>query len=206
MSYTFWGQVRIMKLALFDVDGTITTTDSFYCFLIYVFDPVNVIIGSLVLSPILFGYVSGLLPNWIAKEKVFKYFFKNLNETDFNDISKEFAENKLPLILKNSALEKIKWHLKEGDTVYLVSATIDNYLRPWCEKSGIGLIATNVEIKDKILTGSFISHNCYGKEKVKRIKEVLNLEQFEYIYAYGDSKGDREMLSIADEAFYKFFK
>ena len=47
--------------------------------------------------------------------------------------------------------------------------------------------------------------NCNGPEKIRRIKEILNLQDFDKIYAFGNSKGDKEMLSIADHKFLKFF-
>ena len=45
-----------------------------------------------------------------------------------------------------------------------------------------------------------------GAEKVNRIKEKYTLDEYEYIYAYGDSRGDKEMLTIAHEQHYKPFR
>ncbi|MCZ6166669.1 hypothetical protein O6B35_01880 [Campylobacter ureolyticus] len=47
--------------------------------------------------------------------------------------------------------------------------------------------------------------NCYAKEKVRRIKETFDLSKFDKIIAYGDSRGDKEMIEFADEGYYKFF-
>ena len=50
-----------------------------------------------------------------------------------------------------------------------------------------------------LITGKFLSKNCYGKEKVNRLLiEGVKKEDF-YIYAYGDSEGDKEMGKFADE-------
>jgi phosphoserine phosphatase len=57
-----------------------------------------------------------------------------------------------------------------------------------------------------VLTGQFDGHNCYGQEKVRRIQAALDLAHYEHIYAYGDSSGDKPMLALADEAFYKPFR
>ena len=38
------------------------------------------------------------------------------------------------------------------------------------------------------------------------IKEHVTVREYEYIYAYGDSSGDREMLKLAHEACYKPFR
>ena len=71
---------------------------------------------------------------------------------------------------------------------------------------GIELIATKLEFKAGKLTGKFATNNCYGAEKSHRIKELFDLELYDYIYAYGDSRGDKEMLALADESFYKPFR
>ena len=47
--------------------------------------------------------------------------------------------------------------------------------------------------------------NCYGIEKVNRIKEEYDLDEFKNIYVYGNSKGDREMLNLGTHKFYKYF-
>lgn len=56
------------------------------------------------------------------------------------------------------------------------------------------------------LSGYFATPNCYGAQKAIRIKARYDLAKYDEIYAYGDSKGDREMLALATHAFYKNFK
>ena len=109
-------------------------------------------------------------------------------------------------IVRPKAIEKINWHKNQGHKVVVVSASIECWLRPWCEKNGLELIATKLEIKDDIVTGKLLSKNCYGVEKVNRIKELYNIEKYDYIYAYGDSSGDKQMLELAHEKFYKPFR
>ena len=59
---------------------------------------------------------------------------------------------------------------------------------------------------DKTLTGFLASKNCYGPEKVLRIKKQINLTDYDNIIAYGDSQGDREMFELAEKCFYKPFR
>ncbi|MEO1385343.1 MAG: hypothetical protein AAFV78_19160 [Bacteroidota bacterium] len=40
---------------------------------------------------------------------------------------------------------------------------------------------------------------------MERIREWLGDREVEASYAYGDSRGDREMLAWADQAFYRRF-
>ena len=72
------------------------------------------------------------------------------------------------------------------------------------------LSGTHLEVKDGKITGIIEGRNCYGEEKVKRIKEYMQANDMEraeyYIYAYGDSQGDKQMMEYADESFYKPFR
>ena len=103
-------------------------------------------------------------------------------------------------------MEKIVWHKEQGHKVVIVSASIECWLKPWCDKNGLGLIATKLEIKDGRVTGKFLTKNCYGIEKANRVKEGYNLDDYDYIYAYGDSRGDKELLALAHESHYKPFR
>jgi phosphatidylglycerophosphatase C len=59
-------------------------------------------------------------------------------------------------------------------------------------------------VKDGRVTGRFLTKNCSGKEKVRRIAERYDLESFDHIYAYGDTPGDKAMLDLADEKHYRW--
>jgi len=68
------------------------------------------------------------------------------------------------------------------------------------------LISTEIEVVDDRLTGRLACENCYGPEKVKRIHLLLSLRDYDPIYAYGDSTGDKEMLALTKHSHYKHFK
>ena len=194
------------KLALFDFDGTITKDDSLLKFIRFVVGDVRFVFGLVVLSPILVAYKLKLIPNYKAKQKMLSWFFKGMSKEAFFKVANEYSLVHIDKILRPKAMEKISWHKAQGHKVVIVSASIDCWLRPWCEKNGLELIATKLEIKDDIVTGKLLSKNCYGVEKVNRIKEIYNLKDFEYIYSYGDSSGDKQMLELAHEKFYKPFR
>ena len=67
------------------------------------------------------------------------------------------------------------------------------------------LLATLLETENGIVTGKLSGKNCYGPEKVARIKSEFRLEEYDNIYAYGDSSGDTEMLAIATKPYYRKF-
>lgn len=192
-------------IAFFDFDGTITSKDSFLEFIRFVHGDVKFFFGFLILSPILVAYKLKIIPNFIAKEKVITYFFKDTKKDIFQEVARNYSLSSINNIVKKSAMEKIKWHKLQNHKVVVVSASIDDWLRPWCIKNDIELIATKLESSNGIMTGRLSSKNCYGQEKVDRIKSLYNLDIFSDIYVYGDSRGDKEMLSIASRSYYKYF-
>lgn len=194
------------RIILIDFDGTITKNDSFLRFIHFAVGDIKFSIGLILLSPILILYKLKLIPNYIAKQKMISYFFKGYSEDNFRKIANEYSLNYIDKILRPKAMERIEWHKKQGHKIVVISASIDYWLRSWCDKNNLELIATQLEIKNNIITGNLLTKNCYGVEKINRIKELYNLDNFEYIYAYGDSSGDKEMLDIADESFYKPFR
>ena len=151
------------------------------------------------------AYTLGFIPNWKAKQKVFAYFYKGWEKGRF-EAAGEYARKKLSTIMRPVALQRVEWHKDQGHRIVIVSASFEDYLKPWCDAQGLDLLATQVEIKEGRLTGEFASGNCYGEEKLDRLKRAYNLSDFEFIYAYGDSKGDKVLAKIADEFHFKPFR
>jgi HAD superfamily hydrolase (TIGR01490 family) len=195
-----------MKLALFDFDGTITTKDSLECFIKFAVGSKAYYLGLLKLSPMLTAYKLKLIPNYVAKQKLISYFFKGWDQLKLELLGAKYSEEKIASILRPLAMKKIRWHQEHGHKVVLVSASMETWLRSWCQESGIELLGTQLEFENGYCTGKFVSKNCYGIEKVNRIKKHLKLSDYDYVYAYGDSSGDKELLTLANESYYKPFR
>lgn len=193
-------------LVLFDFDGTITYKDSLIEFIMYAVGKSAFYFGMLRLSPMLVMYKLKLIHNQKAKEKMLSYFFKDISREDFNKIATQFALEQIDTIVRKKAIDKILWHQKEGHSVVMVSASIECWLRPWCEKYSIELIGTKLAFIDEKFSGMFEGKNCYGIEKENRVRQQYDLKEFDTIYAYGDSAGDKELLGLADKSFYKPFR
>jgi HAD superfamily hydrolase (TIGR01490 family) len=194
-----------MQLALFDFDGTITTHDSFRDFLIFISGKAGFCWRILGVSHWLIGFVLGLVNNQTAKEQVTRVFLAGLSREKFDEYARAFVKQQLNKIVRPTAMKKILWHLQQKHRVIIVSASFSDYLKFWCEQHQLELISTRLEEIEGCLTGKFATPNCWGPEKVRRIREYLALEDYETVYAYGDSRGDREMLEIANEKGYRVF-
>lgn len=193
-------------LVLFDFDGTITTKDTLAEFMKFYHGNVRYAIGLAVLSPILASYIFKLMPNWKSKQYFLSWFLKDENVDKFNEKCLQFSKHYLPKLIRPQALESVHEHKKRGATVAVVSASAEHWVKPWCDEQGILCIATKLEIKDNKLTGNLSGKNCHGPEKVCRIKENFTLKEYKNIIAYGDTSGDKEMLAIANQKFYKPFR
>jgi phosphatidylglycerophosphatase C len=194
------------RLVLFDFDGTITTRDTLLEFIRYYHGTVKFTSGFVLSSPWLLLMKLKLYPNYKAKEKVLQWFFAGEDVETFDRKCYEFSEKVLPALIRPKALVEIADHKRENSTVVVISASAENWVRPWCERNGLGCLATRLEQRDGKLTGSISGFNCYGAEKERRIKECYQLSDYNEVFAYGDSKGDLEMLALAQKQHYKPFR
>lgn len=187
-----------MNLALFDFDGTLTRKDSLEEFIIYAVGKREYYIKLLFFSPIYLLYRLKLLDNSKAKEMLFRFYFSGIKESTLKEIAYKFSSEKLDSLLRDEIYKKFQKHKKDGDRVIIVSASMKCWLKPWSDKEGVELLSTELEFINSHFSGHFKTKNCHGIEKLNRVKEILNLNDYEKIYAYGDSSGDNEILEVAD--------
>jgi HAD superfamily hydrolase (TIGR01490 family) len=187
-----------MTLALFDFDGTLTTKDSLGEFIKFAVGAPTYYLKLALFSPIFFLYKIKLMDNSYAKELLFRLYFYKINEDEFKAVAQKYGETKINDILRENIYEKFLEHIKNGDKVILVSASMRCWLSPWAQKHKVELLCTELAFKEKIFTGHFATINCHGKEKLRRVQEYINLDDYEKIYTYGDSSGDDAILAIAD--------
>ena len=194
-------------IAVFDFDGTITRKDTLLEFIKFSKGERQFYFVFLLFSPLIVVMKLKLYPNWKAKQKLFSYLYKGVSIEQFNEWSNKFSAE-IDKIILPKAMETIKLHKENNDKIVVVSASVENWLKPWAKKNGIEtVLATKIETgKNGLLTGQFLTKNCYGQEKVNRLLEVFpDRKKFKFI-AYGDSRGDRELIDFADEGCYNKFK
>lgn len=83
---------------------------------------------------------------------------------------------------------------QKNENDVIISASPEFLLKPLCDKLKVNLIASIVDPK----TGQ-CEENCYGKEKVKRFKEIYPTTSIESFYS--DSLSDDPLAQIADRAY-----
>jgi len=190
------------SIAAFDFDGTITKRDSFLNFIIYCFGYVRFFIGFIRVVPEVVLYLLGKVPNCVPKRKMLVIFFKGMREDEFLKKCRDYSLKCVDKIVRGKIIKKIQWHKEQGHRLVIVSASIDEWIKPWAEKNGFEkVVATKIGAFNGVLTGDFGSENCYGEQKAKRFLEQYPDREEYYLFVYGDSKGDRALLEIADSMF-----
>ena len=193
------------KLAIFDFDNTITKRDTLLDFLIYIKGTGRFLYGILKCFKSLFLFKLKLISNQQSKESLLTHFFKGMALSGMITAGDIYSKKRLPEILNPEALEKINFHRERKHKLIIVSASPKYWFQKWAYSNGFSnIICTELENSNSTLTGRINGKNCYGNEKVKKLKMSLNLDEYDYIYAYGDNRGDKEMLELADESYLKF--
>jgi phosphatidylglycerophosphatase C len=193
-------------IAFFDFDGTITTKDTLLEFIKYSRGKFRFYTGFALNSPWLIAMKLKLISNQKAKERILSWFFRGSDLTTFQQQCDHFAAEMLPGLIRPKALAEIESLRQPNATIVVVSASPENWIQPWAGSNSIKYIATRLEVKENKLTGKIQGNNCHGIEKIERINQTFQLSDYTTIYAYGDSSGDKPMLGLATNAFYKPFR
>jgi phosphatidylglycerophosphatase C len=192
-------------LVLFDFDGTITRADTLFSFTKHAVPTSKYLVGLFVLSPILLLHKLGFISAPRTKEIFLSWYFNGLPLSEFNSHGEKFSTI-IDQITRPKAATQINDHKRAGHRIVVVSASAENWIKPWASKHGLELLATKLQVVGGRITGKIDGENCNLEEKVSRIKAHLNLSDYDEIIVYGDSKGDRPMMTLGTRTIYKPFR
>ena len=189
-----------MNIAAFDFDGTLTSVDTFIAF-------ARFSVGDFALAkalayeiPALIKWKTGRITNGKYKQRVFSRLYRGMHEEDFNRYCLEFV-GYIDGHLNANGISELEKHQRADDELCIVSASIRNWIEPWAKSRDINtVIATEIEVADGKLTGRFATPNCNGEEKPKRFLTVYPQRGEYHLDVYGDSRGDKPLMDIADRA------
>jgi HAD superfamily hydrolase (TIGR01490 family) len=192
-------------VAAFDFDGTLSTRDNFVPFL-------RCFAGTPATAQ---AFITGAVhlaqagrAHWsrnAMKAEVLQQLVAGRDRADLDDTAREFAADVVVRHLRAEAVERADWHRVQGHRLVIVSASLAVYLRPIAKHLRFdGVLATELELGDDgYLTGRMDGENVRGPEKARRLDEWLAREfpdTTPFIWAYGDSSGDKELWARADRA------
>lgn len=192
------------KLYCFDFDGTITKKDTMFSFLKF-YNKQKFYLNFAKHLPFFIMLKLNLAKAERVKENFISSILKGEKEKNIQQKATSFFEENYPSILREKALNFIQNIDRNDSECYLVTASLDIWVKPFSEKLNLKLLSTQAKFKNGIYIGKFATKNCNGIEKVHRIKEIIKNQSFDKTIAFGDTSGDKEMLAWADENHYKFF-
>jgi phosphatidylglycerophosphatase C len=195
---------RLNIAAYFDFDGTITSEDTLLPFLIHCVGWFKIFIKLPRILPNIALYLLRIISNEKVKERVLVILLKGYSFTNLDKKAKSFAYTHISKYIKPEVFAKLEYHIEHGHRVVIVSANLALYLRHWISIHKVGdVIATEIEFVNDVATGYLATPNCYGEQKVVRLKQYLADKglDFGYSYGYGNSRGDHELLDYVNEGY-----
>jgi HAD superfamily hydrolase (TIGR01490 family) len=190
------------RIAFFDFDGTLTYRDTFLEFHAAHFGRRRV--ARALLAASLSASASLGLGRESLKKAFLRFLWAGTPAESYRLSARDYARGRLEKNLRPLAVQTFLSHIEHGDDVWIVTASMRDWVAFWADRYGVPVIGTEFEVENGMLTGRLATPNCRGREKVVRIRQAVDLNRYSKIFAYGDSGGDREMLALADEAVYRW--
>jgi phosphatidylglycerophosphatase C len=192
------------KLYLFDFDGTLTYKDTMFLFLKF-YDPAKFSVQFLKHIPLFTLLKLKLADAEAVKKSFISAILKGQSRYQLEKKAQQFFEENYPAVFRENALDFISNIDRAHTESYIITASLDLWVKPFAEKLDMKLLATQAEFKNDIFTGNFVGKNCNKQEKVERVKIEIGDKKFGKIIAFGDTSGDRPMFKFANESHYRFF-
>ncbi|WP_125152111.1 HAD-IB family hydrolase [Clostridium rectalis] len=190
-----------IKLAIFDVDYTLTKRETLMEFYMFMIRKKPNLIKHLPRSiKAAFFYLFKIYDSQKSKES-FIAFIDGINEEEMKDLVKEFYHKRLSKILYKDAIDTMRKLKKEGCLIYLISASAEFYLNELYNIDIVDrVIGTRFTLSDGIYGSKIEGKNCKGEEKVNRLMEVLENEDlevdFKNSYMFSDSLADLPLFKL----------
>jgi phosphatidylglycerophosphatase C len=186
-------------VAVFDFDKTLSTRDNVIPFIQAAIGRARLSGALLTISPRLVAAALDDRRRDAAKVALVRRTLTGYDAARLDDVAERFAADVVANHLRTDVVERVGWHRDQGHELAIVSASFTNYVAPIAtELRFAAVLATELAVGDDgRLTGELAGPNVRGPEKVRRLDAWLG-ERPAFVWAYGDSSGDRELLARAD--------
>lgn len=191
-------------MAAFDFDGTLAHGDSLIPFLMRLRGRRAVAAALAGQGPSIAWAVAGRASRDRAKERFIARLLAGVPHERAVAVGQAFAQHLVSHRMRADMVARAAWHRDQGHELVLVSASLAVYLEPLGGLLGFHhVLATALEVgPDGLLTGRLLGSNVRGPEKAARLTTWLGPDAADVeLWAYGDSSGDHDMLSLASAAY-----
>jgi glycosyltransferase 2 family protein len=199
--------MKAQRVAVFDVDGTLLRGDCLRLAVRRSRGSLGQLLAALACLPWLIGWQLRLVSTGRFKQQTIAAFglCEAVNRAEAAG-GGAWLLPELQALLRPEALQRLRWHLQRGDRVLLCSASPRLLLQPLADWLGVELLCTELDQVQGRWRPQLAGPNCKGPEKVRRLQQHLGPLEGLTIEAYGDSKGDRELLQVATLPHYRSFR
>lgn len=190
-------------LALFDLDGTITQRDTYKEMLVFALikRPWRGVLIFLSVYDFLL-HKAGKRTNTYVKQRLLQRLFGGVSRDKLTTMAQSYAHFLLKYGVKKQALSALQQHADNGTRIVLVSASFDFYVHEIAKLLPIDeVICTKAEFKNNQITGFLDGENCHGKQKIVRINEAINLDEYHEVFSYSDHHSDVPLLALATTSY-----
>lgn len=132
------------------------------------------------------------------------FALKPLAEHDLKTLEQwrqDFMDSRIMPMIKPTAQRLVDKHRRAGDTLIIITSTMDFITRPIAQAFGIEhLIASQAEMVNGRFTGNVVGTPCYRHGKVERLQAWVTEhgESMAGSWCYSDSHNDLPLLNAAD--------
>ncbi len=195
---------REIKIAVFDLDGTITCKDTYVDFLIFCLlnRPSRIFCGGALVFYLLV-HKAGLRSNHWLKAKFLGTVAGGLGGEKLEKICVEFCARTVKNNFKAEALSELNRLKEQGFLLVLATASFDFYVnRLFTALNMDYLLCTRAALDSTgMLTGALDGRNCIGAEKARRLQQLCEANNWQSIQlAYSDDIVDLPLFQMADKA------
>ena len=206
-------------LAVFDLDGTLTTHDTSLPFIVFARGRSRLVGSMAAVLPFLVMDLSVALKReagaaghrlarvrgrWEVEvhQRLLRAMFQGMGREKFFELGRHFAAEVMDTMVSPAGLEQVAWHRARGHECILVTASIDCYAEPWGRRVGFDrVLGSRMAIDGSArVRGSFEGEPCWGEAKLRRLRDEVGPLEAYTVVVYGNEPGDLALLARADHA------
>ncbi|MGH8181284.1 MAG: HAD-IB family phosphatase [Steroidobacteraceae bacterium] len=190
-----------MRLAIFDLDGTITRHDTLapYALGFMMRRRPWRLPALLFLLPVLLGYVLGLVGRGGLKAALIVIAMGGCRRKTLERWTAKFVDRVVAHSLFPQAVAAIQAHARAGDHLVLLSASTDLYVPAIGRALGFQeVICTGVRWNGERLRGTLTTPNRRGEEKARCVVALRARHPGIEAVAYGNAASDLEHLNLVE--------
>lgn len=194
-------------IAIFDLDYTLTKRGTWGRFVLK-----NLRSKPHRWLPFVFGtakaqlaYKRGKTPRICVKQEMMRWSMVGARKEDIVRLAEEFADNEIAQGLRPGAWKALEDHREKGDTIIIASAAVCVIVDAVAQRLNVEhWVATEMKWEDGRLAADFASENCYGPQKLTRVKQLFSnnselKQNHTHITMYTDSHSDIDILRFCDQ-------